>query len=78
MQQRKQIYSMLNDFEQTSKFNKEQIINFGSPKGAQGGPTAANAIVGLGPSSTTNASAKMDNLASIGGKKPKIRNQNKD
>ena len=64
---------MLNDFEKTSKFNKEQIKNFGSPKGAT---NATN--LGQGPSSTTNATAKIDNLAAIGGKKPKIRNSNKD
>jgi hypothetical protein len=31
-QQKGQILNMLNDFEKTARFNKEQLKNFGSPK----------------------------------------------
>lgn len=66
---------MLNEFEKNSKFNLEQIKNFGTPKGAQGPTNLAQ-----GPSSTTNASAtqKMGASAAVGGKKPKIRSPNKE
>jgi len=73
MKQRQQIYNMLNDFERTSKFNKEQIKNFGSPKGNQ-----AQTNMGAGPSTKSNAAPPMEAQAAIGGKKPKIRNSNKD
>jgi len=36
---------MLNDFERTSKFNKEQMKNFGSPKGAQAQTNLGNDAV---------------------------------
>lgn len=75
MKQRQQIYNMLNDFERTSKFNKEQMKNFGSPKGTQ----APTSVGGTGPSAKNNGAPPMvETQAAIGGKKPKIRNSNKD
>ena len=75
MKQRQQIYNMLNDFERTSKFNREQMKNFGSPKGT----TAPANVGGTGPSAKNNGAPPMvETQAAIGGKKPKIRNSNKD
>jgi hypothetical protein len=62
---------MLSDFEKNSRFNKEQLKNFGSPK----------AVPASGQTPTTASGGQatiMQNLVQVGsskGKQPKIRSQ---